>query len=111
MSVTRIYDSAYKMIFKLLYTTLLLVGAVRAREWEFPHAPSLPSAQNPLGRLSGGSDIDIEYGSQFHGLTTYGNIPYINCFSDKALEGTENNQYDIAILGAPFDTVRYPANR
>jgi len=101
------------MIPKLFYTTLLpLLGVAQAREWEFPHAPSFSSAQNPLEGLSGGGDdIDIEYGSQFHGLTTYGNIPYLNCFSDKALEGTENNKYDIAILGAPFDTVSYPANR
>jgi len=34
------------------------------------------------------------------GLTTYGNIPHLPCFKkDKKLE------YDIAILGAPFDTV------
>lgn len=47
-------------------------------------------------------DVDIVSGSQFHGLRTYANLPYINCLSDA--EANEN-KYDIAILGAPFDTV------
>lgn len=46
--------------------------------------------------------IDITSGSQFSGLTTYGNLPYVNCFLDVE---AEKSPYDIAILGAPFDTV------
>lgn len=46
-------------------------------------------------------DIDIVTGSQFHGLKTFANLPYVNALSD---EEAESNQYDIAVLGAPFDT-------
>ncbi|POS75269.1 proclavaminate amidinohydrolase [Diaporthe helianthi] len=48
-------------------------------------------------------DIDIVTGSQFHGLTTYGNLPYVNAFSDDEAQH-QGSKYDIAILGAPFDT-------
>lgn len=44
-------------------------------------------------------DIDIVTGSDFNGLSTFANLPYLNCFR----EG--NEEVDIAILGAPFDTV------
>jgi len=46
--------------------------------------------------------IDITSGSQFSGLSTYANLPYVNCFVDSEAEKVP---YDIAILGAPFDTV------
>ncbi|TRX94950.1 hypothetical protein FHL15_004035 [Xylaria flabelliformis] len=90
-------------VFRLVQTTLLGVTQVRAA-WQFPHTLNYYStAQKPLGGPSGDDDVDISYGSQFHGLTTYANIPYVNCFSDEAAEGS--SKYDIAILGAPFDTV------
>lgn len=47
-------------------------------------------------------DVDIVSGSPFNGLTTYGNLPYLKCISD---EEVGDKKYDIAILGAPFDTV------
>lgn len=46
-------------------------------------------------------DVDIVTGSAFSGLTTFAHVPYSNCFVD----GDEVEGYDIAILGAPFDTV------
>ncbi|KAK1782681.1 hypothetical protein QBC45DRAFT_401506 [Copromyces sp. CBS 386.78] len=46
-------------------------------------------------------NVDILTGSQFHGLKTFGSLPYVNCFSD---EEAASKKYDIAILGAPFDT-------
>src|ERR1700730_14579900 len=46
--------------------------------------------------------IDITTGTQFSGLSTYGNLPYVNCFVDTE---AEKSPYDIAVLGAPFDTV------
>lgn len=46
--------------------------------------------------------IDVATDSEFLGLTTFANVPYVNCL--KADE-TEGGRYDIAILGAPFDTV------
>ena len=44
-------------------------------------------------------DVDIITGNAFAGLTTFANLRYQNCFAD------ESELYDIAILGAPFDTV------
>jgi hypothetical protein len=37
----------------------------------------------------------------FFGLGTFANLSYVNCLSPN----TEGGRYDIAILGAPFDTV------
>lgn len=48
------------------------------------------------------SAIDIS-GSKFRGLSTYANLPYVHCLS--AENDGEVEEYDIAILGAPFDTV------
>ncbi|ROW07913.1 hypothetical protein VMCG_03628 [Cytospora schulzeri] len=59
---------------------------------QYPFSSSMPINDD---------DIDIVTGSQFHGLKTFANLPYVNCFSD---EETREQRYDIAILGAPFDT-------
>lgn len=48
------------------------------------------------------SAIDVS-GGKFRGLNTYANLPYVHCLS--AGKGNEVEEYDIAILGAPFDTV------
>ena len=45
--------------------------------------------------------IDVTTDSKFFGLNTFANLPYVNCLSPS----TEGKRYDIAILGAPFDTV------
>ncbi|KAI1119141.1 arginase [Nemania sp. NC0429] len=85
---------------------LALLGASQVRaHWQFPHAPGSTAAQRPLGGLPD-NDVDILYGSQFSGLTTYARIPYVNCLADEGGDGGEgaNGKYDIAILGAPFDT-------
>lgn len=46
--------------------------------------------------------IDVTTDSDFFGLTTFANLPYVNCFKP---DESEAGKYDIAILGAPFDTV------
>ena len=46
--------------------------------------------------------IDVTTDSEFFGLGTFGNVPYVNC-----LKEADEGRYDIAILGAPFDTVSY----
>ncbi|KAF2964258.1 hypothetical protein GQX73_g9319 [Xylaria multiplex] len=83
----------------VVFVTAVLTAS-RVTAWQFP-----PSAQKPLAGFAvddgGDDDIDILYGSQFSGLNTYARIPYVNCFSDDAAKDTK---YDIAILGAPFDT-------
>ncbi|KAK8121982.1 arginase family protein [Apiospora sp. TS-2023a] len=79
--------------------------------WEFPRPPSIPHApqwQKPMfGEASphgpeDDDDVDIVRGSQFNGLRTYANLPYVNCLSD--VEAEKGPKYDIAIMGAPFDT-------
>ncbi|KAI0141633.1 arginase [Xylariaceae sp. FL1272] len=74
--------------------SLLLTPTISRATFQFP-----PTAQKPIVGLI--EEIDISTGSQFHGLATYANIPYVNCLSDK---GADGNKYDIAFLGAPFDT-------
>lgn len=38
-----------------------------------------------------------------YGLTTFANLPYVFCLSDKGNEDVE--RFDVAFLGAGFDTV------
>jgi len=62
------------------------------------------------------TEYSTEYGSQkpfsntdstaeieFFGLNTFAHLPYINCLTPSLSGGS----YDIAILGAPFDTVSF----
>lgn len=73
-----------------------------ASAWEFPRLALSPqNLQHPFS-ADDGEDIDIVTRSQFNGLKTFANLPYMNCLSD---EEAERKKYDIAILGAPFDTV------
>lgn len=57
----------------------------------------------PIGSAELDDGVDIITGSDFAGLTTFANLPYANCFVDEVIEA-----YDVAILGAPFDTVSPP---
>lgn len=84
-------------------TYLLPYGiASQALAWEFPRIAFAPQddAQHRFN-LENKDDIDIVTGSQFNGLRTFANLPYVNCFSDAEAKG---KRYDIAIMGAPFDT-------
>lgn len=83
--------------------SLLIAFHVSTQEISFPPVLNLDSPQQPFGASDINNDddgIDIITGSQFHGLTTFAHLPYVNCFKDKDVEA-----YDIVILGAPFDTV------
>ncbi|KAI0804416.1 arginase [Xylaria sp. FL0064] len=88
-------------VFALFGTAL--IGSSQARDWQFqfPRAPAYSTAQKPLGGLASDDDVDIISGSQYSGLNTYARVPYVNCYSDEEAGGVK---YDIAILGAPFDT-------
>lgn len=70
-----------------------------AREITFP-----PLVQHPLGAfnldVTPGLSEDISQ-AKFAGLTTYANLPYVHCLSAE----DDVEAFDIAILGAPFDTV------
>ena len=85
------------------FTTLFLCGVFGgvAGRWEFPrHDERFGHEQVPFSMDD--DDVDIVSGSQFYGLRTFAGLPYLNCFSD---EETAEHKYDIAIMGAPFDTV------
>lgn len=69
-----------------------------AREITFP---PITGAQQYFGIDDNNRDVDIGF-ARFEGLSTFANLPYVHC-----LAGNDNDvdRYDIAILGAPFDTV------
>ncbi|KAE8399656.1 hypothetical protein BDV37DRAFT_275110 [Aspergillus pseudonomiae] len=78
---------------------LIVSTSAVAREIVFPPIAAIQgSGQVPLGN---DDRVDIVTGSQFSGLTTFAKLPYVNCLVDDQAQFTP---YDIAILGAPFDT-------
>ena len=78
---------------------LACVTSIPAREIVFPPVLGVQSFQE---RLRDDDGIDISTGSDFHGLMTFANLPYANCFKDSHDDTLEG---DIFLLGAPFDTV------
>lgn len=86
-------------IYKFLALGLAPLLAASAREIIFPPIAVFNPYQSTLH--SGLDDVDIITNSQFSGLTTFAHLPYVNCFVDGELA----QEYDIAFLGAPFDTV------
>lgn len=82
---------------------LAATAAVRAREITFPPVAAVhhPAQQHSLGEHDVGRPIDIS-GMEYGGLMTYANLPYVHCL---AAEGEEVEAYDVAVVGAPFDTV------
>ena len=84
-----------------MYIILLFFAAALGREITFPAHVGVAAHQELLGHNLDG--VDIVSGARFRGLTTFANLDYVECFveSGKAHEG----RFDIALLGAPFDTV------
>lgn len=87
----------------LLITVLSLAILALSREITFP---AIAGVQKPLSNdespdITPGLSMDISL-PLFSGLMTYANLPYVHCLAgeDESVE-----KYDIAILGAPFDTV------
>lgn len=74
---------------------LLLASTAAGRDITFP---PVAGYQSPMMQVSGHEGIDIT-GAKFAGLTTFANLPYVHC-----LDQSGSEKYDIAILGAPFDT-------
>ena len=83
-------------------TFLWLPFSADAREITFPPVSGIERFQQPL---TNDDSVDIVTGSGFSGLMTFANLPYANCFTTSDVDPYE---YDIAILGAPFDTVSPP---
>lgn len=76
-----------------------LLSQAHTREIVFPPVAAVHpyghSYASPLAK----EDVLLQAGA-FPGLTTWANLPYVRCLAD-----TEDvEKYDIAILGAPFDT-------
>lgn len=97
-----------------LSSILSLLTLASAREITF--APVAAIDRDPNGHnyqapfIAAGNIGSSIQNSRFEGLLTWGNLPYVHCLSEKA-EDVE--PFDIAILGAPFDTVcpaRYPSS-
>jgi agmatinase len=86
-------------MYAVVLTFSLLASTAVTREIVFPPVAAVQSNQILLGQEE---KVDIVSGSQFSGLTTFAHLPYVNCFVDSEAESTP---YDIAFLGAPFDTV------
>jgi len=101
-------------ILALSLLTLSPLPTILAREITFPpiagvdfitgRAHAQAQAQAPLSNVHL-DDVDIVTGSAFSGLTTYAHLPYTNCFVETDKDAVTVEKYDIAILGAPFDTV------
>jgi len=89
------------MISTLVFTLFVsdLVLPVASHRSGHVAAHELPDLHQ---KFIGDDFIDVTTDSEFFGLTTFANLPYVNCL--KADEN-EEGRYDIAILGAPFDTV------
>ncbi|KAJ9199077.1 hypothetical protein DTO164E3_4781 [Paecilomyces variotii] len=85
---------------RVAYLSSIFALTCSAREIVFPRVAGIAgnSHQVPVELTE---TVDIVTGSQFSGLTTFAHLPYVNCFVDTE---AENNTYDIAFLGAPFDT-------
>jgi agmatinase len=77
---------------------LYLTATSNARQIVFPPSigiDAVPSASTtPPG---------LGLSRPFAGLMTFANLPYVHCLADAESEDVE--KFDIAFLGAPFDTV------
>ena len=81
-----------------LFPILAASSLASAREISFPPVSGYTTSNQVL--LAGFNDADIS-DAKFAGLTTFANLPYVHCLAkDEDVEA-----FDIAVLGAPFDTV------
>jgi agmatinase len=94
---------------KPIYALLALVAGLHAREIAFPPVSGF---QRPLGLNADIMDVpgdsnplDLSQ-AQWAGLSTYAHLPYVHCLANGSYSssGQAIEKYDIAILGAPFDT-------
>lgn len=82
----------------LLLLAMSQQSLIDAREITFPSISGYAS-QHVIPQ--GYNEPDITQ-AKYAGLTTYANLPYVHCL---APEDHDVEPFDIAILGAPFDTV------
>src|SRR5271163_2116415 len=78
----------------------LLPLSVIARDVIFPPVAAIHiNGQSSQAPLNVENDALLEL-KRFAGLTTFANVPWVHCLSPEA----QVEKYDIAFLGAPFDT-------
>ncbi|KAI9734463.1 MAG: hypothetical protein M1818_006852 [Claussenomyces sp. TS43310] len=80
-----------------LICTAGIISALLVAASDLPHLNYGGQHQGILGE----DFVDITPPSPFYGLKTFANLPNVNCLVG---ESAERDSYDIAILGAPFDT-------
>ena len=97
------YSTMTSKMLLSLKVWLACAACICAREIVFPPLSGVESFQE---RLRDDDGIDISTGSDFHGLMTFANLPYANCFKDS--HDGDTLESDIFLLGAPFDTVSLP---
>ena len=69
-------------------------------------APLISPSHQDVHEPGPDDPLNLAKDSAFMGLMTYANIPYVHCLADEAGgEEYKGERYDIAVLGAPFDTV------
>ena len=84
-----------------LYLTLLLPSILLAAAREIVFSPISPLGAQPNQQSLIGVLDDVLQGSpKYAGLTTFANLDWVHCLS----EGGDLEPFDIAFLGAPFDT-------
>ena len=90
----------------LCFTSISLLSLslnVLGREIVFPPLSAIgPNGKSPSSYSQGIKEDLLFEDREFAGLSTFANLPYVHCTS--ASKNVES--YDIAFLGAPFDTVR-----
>jgi agmatinase len=80
-----------------IFSTFL--SSIWAREIVFPPIAAVQRNGQSAQISINNKDDYLEQPSEFAGLSTYANLPFVHCTSNGDVEA-----YDIAILGAPFDT-------
>jgi agmatinase len=80
-----------------LFVCLVCAQLCSSRQITFPPVAAVPYGAET--RLGHGSDV-LQDEAKFAGLTTFANVPWVHCLSKE----NDIEKYDIAILGAPFDT-------
>lgn len=100
---TALAQNCVKMWVASLLLCLASLGATR--DIVFPPVSGIDRTpgQAPILLQSEDNDDDVDLTTDaVGGLTSFGHLPYVPCFAAKTDEDT--GSYDIAVLGAPFDT-------
>jgi agmatinase len=84
---------------------------LHAREITFPPVSGYVPQYGPqqqMGASNGfrGTADDDVFPGMFSGLMTFANLPYVHCLrGGEEAELSDDERFDIAVIGAPFDTV------